>query len=64
MSLWLDGFLGAQNLRKPLPPHEEIARTAYLVWQQEGCPHGHDKEHWHRAIAQLRRLETARPPES
>jgi hypothetical protein len=36
------------------PSHEEIARLAYSLWQAEGCPHGRDKEHWFRAIEQLR----------
>jgi Protein of unknown function (DUF2934) len=35
--------------------HDRIARAAYHLWQQEGCPHGRDKEHWSMAIEQLQR---------
>jgi hypothetical protein len=37
------------------PPHEEIARTAFQLWQDDGCPHGRDQEHWYRAVDMLRR---------
>jgi uncharacterized protein DUF4058/DUF2934 family protein len=59
---WLDDILIRQNLRGPRPSHEDIARAAYNLWEQEGRPHGHDREHWQRAIEQLRR--EARPPET
>jgi len=38
------------------PPslHERIALAAYSLWEQEGYPHGRDKEHWHRAVEQLK----------
>src|SRR5947209_987281 len=42
---WLDGVLVARNLRTPLPPHQEIARTAYRLWEQEVRAHGRDREH-------------------
>jgi hypothetical protein len=51
---WLDELLTAQKFRPRLPAHEEIARAAYFIWQQEGCPHGRDKEHWFRVIEQLK----------
>jgi hypothetical protein len=35
--------------------HDGIAIQAYDLWQQEGCPHGRDKEHWYMAVEQLRR---------
>jgi hypothetical protein len=35
--------------------HERIALAAYYLWQQEGCPQERDKEHWHRAVEQLRK---------
>jgi hypothetical protein len=53
--LWLDGLLQSRGLRKPLPAHEQIALAAHAMWEQEGCPHGRDKEHWYRAVAQMRR---------
>ena len=34
--------------------HERIALAAYFIWQQEGCPHGRDREHWDRAVKQIR----------
>ncbi len=33
--------------------HEEIARRAHELWEQEGCPHGKDAEHWLEAERQL-----------
>jgi hypothetical protein len=37
----------------PPPTDEEIALCAYRIWLQQGCPHGHDKEHWLKARQQL-----------
>jgi len=28
---------------------EQIARCAYHLWEQEGCPEGCDLDHWSRA---------------
>ena len=28
---------------------DEIKLIAYSIWEQEGCRHGHDCEHWIRA---------------
>ena len=36
------------------PPHEAIALAAYYLWLAEGRPHGRDREHWLRALEQLR----------
>jgi len=33
--------------------HDRIAVAAYYLWQQEGCPHGRDKEHWAKAVESL-----------
>jgi hypothetical protein len=33
--------------------HDEIAKAAWLIWQQEGCQHGRAQEHWVRAEQQL-----------
>jgi hypothetical protein len=55
---WIDEVLRLQKLRDKtavFPSEEQIAATAYLLWQQERCPHGRDKEHWQAAIAQLQR---------
>jgi hypothetical protein len=51
---WLDAALAAQGLRAPSPPQEEVAVAAYFIWERQGCPSGRDKEHWHRALAELR----------
>jgi hypothetical protein len=51
---WLDATLVSEGLRAPTPPHEDIATAAYYIWQEEGCPHGRDTEHWQNALAQLR----------
>lgn len=32
----------------------EIAARAREIWMQEGCPDGHDVEHWLKAEAQIR----------
>jgi hypothetical protein len=50
---WIDDLLVEKQLRKPLPAHEEIARAAYHLWEQEGRPHGRDKENWQQAIEHL-----------
>jgi IS5 family transposase len=36
------------------PTSEQIARAAYLMWEQEGRPHGRDMAHWLKAETQLR----------
>ena len=51
---WIDDLLTRQGRREPAPPDEEIARAAYLLWEQKGCPHGRDREYWYRAIEQLK----------
>jgi hypothetical protein len=28
---------------------DEIRLIAYTIWEEEGCPHGKDCEHWQRA---------------
>jgi hypothetical protein len=48
--------------REPSTSQEEIAVAAYHLWQQEGCPHGRDQEHWHRAVEQLRQQKRAGRP--
>ena len=37
------------------PPAEVIAALAYRIWEGEGRPHGHDKDHWLNALAEFRR---------
>lgn len=33
--------------------YDEIAQAAWDIWQQEGCQHGRDQEHWLKAEQQL-----------
>lgn len=33
--------------------HDTIARTAYFIWEEKGCPHGHEEENWLEAEARL-----------
>jgi hypothetical protein len=35
-------------------PHEKIAMRAYEKWLKRGCAHGHDKQDWAEAEAELR----------
>jgi hypothetical protein len=58
---WLAQYLKHQKLRKEArqtggvdPPHEAIALAAYYLWLAEGRTHGRDREHWLRALEQLR----------
>ena len=37
------------------PPEDAIRLRSYLIWQQEGCPHGADLAHWLRAKEELER---------
>lgn len=32
---------------------DQIRDAAYLLWLEEGQPHGRDQEHWHKAIDAL-----------
>jgi hypothetical protein len=52
---WLDETLVQHNRRGRLPSHDEVAREAYSLWRQEGCPGGRDREHWQAAMDHLRR---------
>jgi len=58
---WLEAVLTERKLREPPPSHDEVALAAYGIWEQEGCPHGREKEHWHMALAQLRKQKGAKP---
>jgi hypothetical protein len=35
------------------PEFREVATCAYLIWEQEGRPHGRDVDHWLEAERQL-----------
>jgi hypothetical protein len=38
---------------------ESIRRRAYEIYEQEGCVHGRDQEHWLRAEAEVAGKRTA-----
>ena len=49
------------------PTHDEIARCAYLIWEQEGREPGRELNHWLQAHAQLRlspRLRSGGAPQT
>ena len=35
------------------PSPEQIAKCAYLIWENEGYPHGRNETHWLQAEKQL-----------
>lgn len=37
----------------PHPSHDEIARRAYQIYEEEGCQPGREVEYWLRAEAEL-----------
>jgi hypothetical protein len=39
--------------------HEDIARLAYAIWQDRGCPQGTDVEDWLEAERQLSQRRVA-----
>ena len=39
--------------------HQDIARLAYAIWQDRGCPHGTDLEDWLEAEQQLSKRHAA-----
>jgi hypothetical protein len=44
-----------QTLPVEITP-EEIGLCAYVIWEREGRPEGHDVDHWLEAEAQLREM--------
>jgi hypothetical protein len=43
------------------PPAEVICSYAYRIWKAEGCPDGRDKDHWYKALADLKPWVQQRP---
>jgi hypothetical protein len=35
------------------PAHEDIAKLAYALWREQGCPEGTQKDDWLRAEQEL-----------
>jgi hypothetical protein len=46
------------------PDHEEIARRARELWEQEGRPEGRHQEHWRQAEQELGGLPSEAAPMS
>ena len=40
------------------PKRADIEMVAYLIWKQEGHPHGNHETHWLQAETQLRQDRT------
>jgi hypothetical protein len=56
---WMERLLMEKKLRECQPADEEIAHAAYLLWEEDGCVHGRDREHWFRAIEQLKEARSS-----
>ena len=41
---------------------EQVAERAYQIWQESGCPHGRDWEHWLQAERELKGARPASRP--
>jgi hypothetical protein len=35
-------------------PHDKVAQRAYEKWCKRGCSHGHDRQDWLEAEAEIR----------
>ncbi|MGF1610873.1 MAG: DUF2934 domain-containing protein [Kiloniellales bacterium] len=42
------------------PPHSEIERRAYAIWEAEGRPVGRALEHWFRAEHELQQKQKSK----
>lgn len=38
---------------QPMPPHEQIRRRAYEIYQTGGCADGRDQQDWFRAEEEM-----------
>jgi hypothetical protein len=47
-------MLAQGQASSPAIPAEKIARRAYEMWCQRGCPHGSDQQDWYQAEQELR----------
>ena len=44
---------GSSGQSNPLADHQRIAKLAYTLWLNEGCPSGREKANWHQAEREL-----------
>jgi hypothetical protein len=43
---------------------QKIERRAYEIWENEGCPHGRDLDHWLKAEAEITSSPSTAPAPS
>jgi hypothetical protein len=43
------------------PSQDTIRLRSYKIWQTEGCPNGHELDHWLRAEMELEAETCAKP---
>ena len=55
------GVNSASDERSSTRMHEDIARLAYALWQQRGCPVDSAEQDWIEAERQLRQPSQQRP---
>lgn len=41
--------------------HDQIAQRSFMIWEQEGRPHGQDLDHWLQAERELTDLFARKP---
>ncbi len=44
--------------------HHLIAERAYVLWENQGCPHGRDVVNWHQAEQEILNIIAENPPAS
>jgi hypothetical protein len=54
-----------QSPNKGRPSSEQIAKEAFCIWMDEGCPQGRSNENWQKAEERLSAQDArgATPPE-
>jgi hypothetical protein len=43
----------------PMPDEDEIRRTAYFLWEQDGRPLGQDDHYWWAALEKIARTRSS-----
>jgi hypothetical protein len=47
------------SAQPPMPDEEEIRRTAYFLWEQDGRPMGQDDHYWWAALEKIARSRSS-----
>ena len=50
----------SRNQGKSADQEGHVRKRAHAIWEKEGRPHGKEKEHWEKAVQELRN-EAERP---